>query len=117
MPGMTGSTVAPWGALDPLDGDSDDGGVQDGQEVLQDGTDPMDPGDDMWRYRWDGMVQNAGFNPYALAPEADELRGLRGEVWRNVQHQSVTSIYPPITQLGFRLIEATGLPARASVIR
>jgi hypothetical protein len=70
---------------------------------------PMDPGDDMWRYRWDGMVQNAGFNPYALAPESDELRPLRGEVWRNVQHQAITSIYPPITQLGFRLIEAAGL--------
>lgn len=70
---------------------------------------PMDPGDDMWRYAWDGMVQNAGFNPYALAPEADELRPLRGEIWRHVQHQSITTIYPPITQLGFRLIYATGL--------
>ena len=70
---------------------------------------PMEPGDDVWRYRWDGMVQNAGQNPYALAPEADELRGLRGEVWRRVQHQSITTIYPPLTQLGFRVLEATGI--------
>lgn len=69
---------------------------------------PMEPGDDVWRYRWDGMVQNAGSNPYALTPEADELRHLRGEVWRHVQHQTITTIYPPLTQLGFRLLDATG---------
>lgn len=35
------------GETSPLDVDSDDGGVADGTEVLQDGTDPNDPSDDV----------------------------------------------------------------------
>jgi len=35
------------GETSPSDRDSDDGGVNDGQEVLADGTDPLDPSDDI----------------------------------------------------------------------
>ena len=35
------------GETDPRDADTDDGGVDDGTEVLEDGTDPLDPSDDI----------------------------------------------------------------------
>jgi len=35
------------GETDPSDRDTDDGGVSDGQEVLTDGTDPLEPSDDI----------------------------------------------------------------------
>src|SRR5215208_5032913 len=25
---------------------------------------PLEPGDDFWRYQWEGKIQAAGFNPY-----------------------------------------------------
>src|SRR6187455_1530003 len=25
---------------------------------------PLEPGDDFWRYQWEGKIQRAGFNPY-----------------------------------------------------
>jgi hypothetical protein len=33
----------------------------------------MHPGDDIWRYLWEGHIQNHGFNPYLIAPSASEL--------------------------------------------
>src|ERR1044071_5591346 len=38
---------------------------------------PMAPSDDLWRYQWEGKVQQAGFNPYVSAPDAPELEPLR----------------------------------------
>ncbi len=67
---------------------------------------PMDPGGDVWRYAWEGMVQNSGENPYTLAPNAPALVGLRPDWWGNINHQSITAIYPPLTELLFRLIAA-----------
>src|SRR5687768_969450 len=29
---------------------------------------PLEPGDDFWRYQWEGKIQQAGFNPYVHAP-------------------------------------------------
>src|SRR6266480_4847014 len=34
---------------------------------------PLEPSDDLWRYQWEGKVQNAGFNPYVLAPNDEKL--------------------------------------------
>jgi len=30
---------------------------------------PLAPGDDLWRYQWEGKIQRAGFNPYLVAPD------------------------------------------------
>jgi hypothetical protein len=38
---------------------------------------PLEPGDDIWRYQWEGKVQNAGFNPYVLAPNDAQLATVR----------------------------------------
>jgi len=67
---------------------------------------PMYPGDDIWRYLWEGTIQNLGFNPYELAPNARELIPYRLEWWSQINHPRVSAIYPPLTQLGFRGLAA-----------
>ena len=63
---------------------------------------PMYPGDDVWRYLWEGYIQTLGFSPYDFAPNAVDLMPYRTEWWSLINHQGVSAIYPPITQLGFR---------------
>ncbi|MEL6351059.1 MAG: glycosyltransferase family 2 protein [Cyanobacteria bacterium J06627_28] len=66
----------------------------------------MHPGDDIWRYLWEGHIQNLGFNPYLLAPDADALIPFRFDGWAQINHPALPAIYPPITQLGFRILSA-----------
>src|SRR6185503_17141019 len=40
---------------------------------------PLTPGDDLWRYQWEGKIQRAGFNPYVYAPNDPVLEHLRAE--------------------------------------
>ena len=63
---------------------------------------PMYPGDDIWRYLWEGYIQNLGFSPYDFAPNAAKLIPYRTEWWSQINHSGVTAIYPPLSQLGFR---------------
>jgi Glycosyl transferase family 2 len=70
---------------------------------------PMEPGDDIWRYVWEGQVQNLGLNPYLTAPIDVSLESLRAEWWSKINHPQVTAIYPPLTQLFFRLLAACSL--------
>ena len=65
---------------------------------------PMYPGDDIWRYIWEGQIQNLGFSPYDFAPDAAELIPYRPEWWSQINHPRVSAIYPPLTQLGFRVL-------------
>ena len=66
----------------------------------------MYPGDDIWRYIWEGYIQNQGFSPYDFAPNALELIPYRFQWWSQINHQGVSAIYPPLTQLGFRGLAA-----------
>ncbi len=66
----------------------------------------MYPGDDIWRYIWEGYIQNQGFSPYDFAPNAPELIPYRLQWWSQINHQQVSAIYPPLTQLGFRALAA-----------
>ena len=66
----------------------------------------MYPGDDIWRYIWEGYIQNRGFSPYDFAPNAPELIPYRFQWGSQINHQSVSAIYPPLTQLGFRALAA-----------
>jgi len=66
----------------------------------------MYPGDDIWRYIWEGHIQNLGFNPYLLAPNAEILSAFRFDWWNQINHPDLAAVYPPITQLGFRLLAA-----------
>jgi len=65
---------------------------------------PMEPNSDIFRYLWEGLIQNAGFSPYHLPPSAEILEPLRTEWWTRINHADVSAIYPPIAQLGFRLL-------------
>ena len=57
---------------------------------------------DIQRYRWDGRVQNAGWNPYALAPNDPRLAYLRDAGWVVMPGPEIPSMYPPLSQLVFR---------------
>jgi len=69
---------------------------------------PMEPGDDIWRYLWEGHIQTLGFNPFELAPDATALVPWRTPWWGLINHQDVSAIYPPLTQLLFRLLALGG---------
>ena len=70
----------------------------------------MYPSDDIWRYLWEGHIQNLGFNPYLLPPTADVLLPFRSnwwaDRWAEINHPELAAIYPPIAQLWFRLLAA-----------
>lgn len=67
---------------------------------------PMYPGDDVWRYLWEGYIQTQGFSPYDLAPNVVELIPYRTSWWELINHLDVSAIYPPIAQLGFFALAA-----------
>lgn len=67
---------------------------------------PMHPGNDIWRYLWEGRLQNLGISPFSLAPAAPELVPFRTDWWSLINHADVSAIYPPVTQLGFRGLAA-----------
>jgi hypothetical protein len=70
-----------------------------------------EPGDDFWRYVWEGRVQNAGQNPYLHSPSAPELQRLRNENWLRLNHPDVAAIYPPAAELTFAaLTRVSGSP-------
>jgi hypothetical protein len=57
---------------------------------------------DLHRYRWDGHVQNEGWNPYAVAPTDPRLATLRGPGWYVMPVPEIPTMYPPLAQLVFR---------------
>jgi hypothetical protein len=62
------------------------------------------PGDDIFRYVWEGRILLAGFNPYLHPPDASALEMLRGGVWEAVQYKSFTAIYPPLAEWIFAFL-------------
>jgi hypothetical protein len=68
---------------------------------------PADPkvlSKDMYRYIWDGRVQQNGFNPYQHPPDADELRELRDDkIYPGLNRKSYPTLYPAGAQIFFRL--------------
>ena len=71
---------------------------------------PLEAGDDLWRYQWEGKVQNAGFNPYVLAPNDDRLAPVREQFpdWNQINHRDFSAIYPPGTELIFAGLSRVG---------
>src|SRR5436190_11320413 len=64
---------------------------------------PLAPGDDFWRYQWEGKIQQAGFNPYVNAPDDPQLEAVRSgfEAWHKINHRDFRAIYPPGAELLF----------------
>ena len=65
---------------------------------------PMEPtlSDDLQRYRWEGKVQAAGWNPYATAPNDPRLEPLRDKYYEIMPGRELPAIYPPVSELVFR---------------
>jgi hypothetical protein len=64
---------------------------------------PLAPGDDLWRYQWEGKIQRAGFNPYVNAPDDPQLEPVRAEfpAWQKINHRDFGAIYPPGAEILF----------------
>lgn len=59
---------------------------------------------DMYRYIWDGRVQQNGINPYQHPPDADELRKFRDNtIYPSLNRKSYPTLYPAGAQIFFRL--------------
>jgi rSAM/selenodomain-associated transferase 2 len=67
---------------------------------------PFPPANDVFRYVWEGYIQNLGFNPYVFAPTHPVLTDIaRGELyplWRQINHPEFSAAYPPFNLLLFR---------------
>jgi hypothetical protein len=66
---------------------------------------PLEPSlsTDIHRYRWDGHVQQAGWNPYAVRPDDPRLAGLRDAHWSEMPGREIRAVYPPVAELVYRL--------------
>jgi len=74
------------------------------------------PSDDVYRYQWDGRVQRAHLNPYVVFPNSPGLEGLQNPDHPEPPAEESPTIYPPLTELVFRLIETVPGYKRASTI-
>ncbi len=63
------------------------------------------PSDDVYRYQWDGRVQRAHLNPYVVFPNSPELAWLQNPEHPVPPGEETPTIYPPLSELAFRLIE------------
>jgi len=60
---------------------------------------------DVYRYVWDARVSNAGIDPYAYAPVAPEVDGLRdADIYPRLNHPTWRTVYPPVAQALFRAV-------------
>ncbi len=55
--------------------------------------------EDPLRYRWQGMLQVAGGNPYLDVPEHPQWNALRDETWDQVTRKDLPSVYGPLYEL------------------
>jgi len=62
---------------------------------------------DMYRYIWDGRVQQSGINPYQYPPGADELENMRDDrIFPNINRKDDPTLYPAGAQVFFRIFHA-----------
>lgn len=66
---------------------------------------PINAGNDMFRYVWDGRVQRLGHNPYAVLPADPALASTHtDDNTRLMPSRHSRTPYPPAAQLFFRLV-------------
>jgi hypothetical protein len=65
---------------------------------------------DVYRYVWEGFIQNHGFNPYQFAPNhpllTGEIQGDMATIWQQINHKDLSAAYPPLIMLLFRTLSA-----------
>jgi rSAM/selenodomain-associated transferase 2 len=63
-------------------------------------------GNDVFRYVWEGRIQNLGFNPFNYPPLSPALakvaRGDLYAIWQQINHPEFSAAYPPVALLFFR---------------
>ncbi len=64
--------------------------------------------DDIYRYVWEGRLQWQGVNPYLYTPQAEMLASHRTPLWERINHKSVSSVYPPLSQIAFAVAGLCG---------
>jgi alpha-1,6-mannosyltransferase len=74
------------------------------------------PSDDVYRYEWDGRAQRAQLNPYVVSPNSQELDWLQNPEHPEPPGEETPTIYPPLSELTFRLIETVPGYKRVSTI-
>lgn len=74
---------------------------------------PLAPADDLMRNQWEGKIQRAGFNPYAVAPADPQLDALRRDfpAVSKINHPELRAVDPPAVLLVFEFLD--GLTDRA----
>ncbi len=65
-------------------------------------------GNDVFRYVWEGYIQNLGFNPFHYSPLSPVLAKIaRGDlytIWQQINHPEFSAAYPPVVLLLFRTL-------------
>jgi hypothetical protein len=61
----------------------------------------QEPGDDIYRYIWEGKLLLENVNPYLHPPDAPSLTAFRDTIWDLVQHKRFSAIYPPLAEWSF----------------
>ncbi len=74
------------------------------------------PSDDVYRYQWDGRVQRAHLNPYVVFPNSPGLDWLQNPEHPEPPAEESPTIYPPLSELTYRLIETVPGYKRVSTI-
>jgi len=63
------------------------------------------PSDDAYRYQWDGRVQRVHLNPYLVCRSSSGLAWLKNPDCPQPPGYYTPTIYPPLSELTYRLIE------------
>jgi alpha-1,6-mannosyltransferase len=74
------------------------------------------PSDDVYRYQWDGRAQRARLNPYVVFPSSPGLEWLQNPEHPEPPAEESPTIYPPLSELAYRLIETVPGYKRVSTI-
>jgi len=74
------------------------------------------PSDDVYRYQWDGRAQRAHLNPYLLFPNSPGLEWLKNPDHPEPPAEESPTIYPPLSELAYRLIETVPGYKRVSTV-
>jgi alpha-1,6-mannosyltransferase len=70
-------------------------------------TGPNPLSNDIYRYIWDGRVQQTGINPYLYPPSSKQLESLRDDkIYPHINRKDYPTIYPAGAQIFFRVSHA-----------
>jgi alpha-1,6-mannosyltransferase len=72
--------------------------------------------DDVYRYQWDGRVQRAHLNPYVAFPHSPGLAYLLNPENPEPPGEDTPTIYPPLSEFAYRMIETVPAYKRVSTI-